>query len=99
MQFAREEMSKKSDKKQSLTLFQNQEYDEYWHSKWNQVRRLQKWQEKKMTRNQTMKRKQQKMISRMLNLQIWQIWNHLNMQIYLLTKRLTIFYEETWFTI
>jgi hypothetical protein len=35
----------------------------------------------------------------MLNLQIWQIWNHLNMQIYLLTKRLTIFYEETWFTI
>jgi hypothetical protein len=29
MQFAKEEMSKKSDKKQSLTLFQDQEYDEY----------------------------------------------------------------------
>jgi hypothetical protein len=27
MQFARKEMSKKSDKKQSLTLFQDQEYD------------------------------------------------------------------------
>jgi hypothetical protein len=61
-------MSKKSDKKQSLTLFQDQEYDEYWHSKWDQVRRLQEWQKKKeMTRNQTMKRKQQKMISRILN--------------------------------
>jgi hypothetical protein len=29
MQFAKEEMSKKSDKEQSLTLFQDQEYDEY----------------------------------------------------------------------
>jgi hypothetical protein len=99
MQFARKEMSKKSDKKQSLILFQDQEYDEYWHSKWNQVKRLQKWQEKKMTRNQTMKRKQQKMISRILSLQIWQIWNHLNMQVCLLTRRLTTFYEKAWFTI
>ncbi len=47
MQFAREEMSKRNDKKQSLTLFQDQEYDEYWHSKWDQVRRLQEWQERK----------------------------------------------------
>jgi hypothetical protein len=54
---------------------------------------------KKMTRNQTMKRKQQEMIFRILNLQIWQIWDHLNMQICLLTRRLIIFYEEAWFTI
>jgi hypothetical protein len=47
MQFAKEEMSKRSDKEQLLTLFQDQEYDEYWHSRWDQVRRLQEWQEKK----------------------------------------------------
>jgi hypothetical protein len=47
MQFAREEMSKRSDKEQSLILFRNQEYDEYWHFKWDQVRKLQEWQEKK----------------------------------------------------
>jgi hypothetical protein len=99
MQFAREERSKRKNNEQSLTLFQDQEYDEYWHSKWNQVRRLQEGQEKKMTRNQTMRRKQQKMISRILNWQIWQIWNHLNMQVCLLTKRSTISYEEAWFTI
>jgi hypothetical protein len=29
VQFAKEEMSKKSDKEQSLILFQDQEYDEY----------------------------------------------------------------------
>jgi hypothetical protein len=29
MQFAKKEMSKKSDKEQSLILFQDQEYDEY----------------------------------------------------------------------
>jgi hypothetical protein len=29
MQFAKEEMSKKSDKEQSLILFQDQKYDEY----------------------------------------------------------------------
>jgi hypothetical protein len=29
MQFAKKEMSKKSDKKQSLTLLQDQENDEY----------------------------------------------------------------------
>jgi hypothetical protein len=29
MQFAKEEMSKRSDKEQLLTLFQDQEYDEY----------------------------------------------------------------------
>jgi hypothetical protein len=29
MQFAREEMNKKNDKKQSLILFQDKEYDEY----------------------------------------------------------------------
>jgi hypothetical protein len=29
VQFAKEEMSKKNDKEQSLTLFQDQEYDEY----------------------------------------------------------------------
>jgi hypothetical protein len=32
-------------------------------------------------------------------LQIWQIWDHLNMQVCLLTKRLTIFFEEALFTI
>ncbi len=47
MQFAREEMNKRSDKEQSLTLFQDQEYDEYWHPKWDHVKRLQEWQEKK----------------------------------------------------
>jgi hypothetical protein len=47
MQFAKKEMSKKSDKKQSLTLLQDQENDEYWHFKWDQVKRLQEWQEKK----------------------------------------------------
>ncbi len=41
MQFAKKEMNKRNDKKQLLTLFQDQEYDEYWHSKWNQVRWLQ----------------------------------------------------------
>jgi hypothetical protein len=54
---------------------------------------------KKMTRNQTVRRKQQKMISRILNLQIWQIWDHLNMRICLLTRRLTILFEKAWFTI
>jgi hypothetical protein len=29
VQFAKKEMNKRSDKKQSLTLFQDQEYDEY----------------------------------------------------------------------
>jgi hypothetical protein len=29
MQFAKEEMSKRSDKEQSLILFQDQEHDEY----------------------------------------------------------------------
>jgi hypothetical protein len=29
MQFAKEEMSKRNDKKQSLILFQDQEYEEY----------------------------------------------------------------------
>ncbi len=47
MQFARKEMNKRSDKKQSLILFQDQEYDEYWYSRWNQVRKLQEWQERK----------------------------------------------------
>jgi hypothetical protein len=47
MQFARKERSKKSDKEQSLTLFQDQEYDEYWHFKWDQVKRLQEWKERK----------------------------------------------------
>jgi hypothetical protein len=47
----------------------------------------------------TMKRrlivkKQQMWISLTLNLQIWQIWNHLNMQVCLLIRRLTIFFEE-----
>jgi hypothetical protein len=59
MQFAKKEMSKRSDKKQSLILFQDQEYDEYWHFKWDQVKRLQEWQkndkksdnEKKTTEN------------------------------------------------
>jgi hypothetical protein len=32
-------------------------------------------------------------------LQIWQIWDHLNMHVCWLTKRLTISYEEAWFTI
>jgi hypothetical protein len=41
MQFAKQEISKKSDKKQSLILFQDQEYDEYLHFKRNQVKRLQ----------------------------------------------------------
>jgi hypothetical protein len=53
---------------------------------------------KKMTRNQTLK-KSQKMISQTLNLQIWQVEDRLNMQVYLLTKDLTISYEEAWFTI
>jgi hypothetical protein len=47
MQFARKEMNKRSDKEQSLTLFQDQEYDEYWHSRWDQIRRLQEWQKEK----------------------------------------------------
>jgi hypothetical protein len=51
-----------------------------------------------MTKKLTM-RKQQKIISQILILQIWQIWNHLNMQICLLTKRLTIFCKEVLFTI
>jgi hypothetical protein len=51
-----------------------------------------------MTRNLTMK-KQQKMISQTLNLLIWQIWDYLNMRVYLYIKRSTIFYEEAWFTI
>jgi hypothetical protein len=51
----------------------------------------------KMTKKLIM-RKSQKMISRMLNLLIWRIKNHLNMQVYLSTKRSTIFYEEAWFT-
>ncbi len=54
--------------------------------------------EKKLTRNQTM-RKSQKMISQTLNLLIWQIWDHLSMQAYLLTRRSTILYEKAWFTI
>jgi hypothetical protein len=54
---------------------------------------------KRNDKNQTMKRKQQKMIFRILNLQIWQIWDHLNMQVCLLTKRLTILFKETLFTI
>ncbi len=52
----------------------------------------------KMTNKLIMKRSQ-KMIFWMLNLLIWRIKNHLNMQAYLLTKRSTTFYEETWFTI
>jgi hypothetical protein len=51
-----------------------------------------------MTRNLTVK-KQQMMISRMLNLQIWQIENYQNMLICLSIKRLTIFFEKTLFTI
>jgi hypothetical protein len=51
-----------------------------------------------MTRNLTMK-KQQMMISQMLNLQIWQIENHQNMLICLSIKRLTILFEEALFTI
>jgi hypothetical protein len=54
--------------------------------------------ETKMTRNLTMK-KQQKIIFQTLNLLIWQIWNHLNMRVYLLTKRSTIFYKKAWYTI
>ncbi len=53
---------------------------------------------KKMTRKLIMRRNQ-KMISRMLNFLIWRIKNHLNMQIYLLTRRSTISYEKAWFTI
>jgi hypothetical protein len=52
----------------------------------------------KMTKNLTMK-KQQKMISQTSNLLIWQVWNHLSMQAYLLTRRSTISYEKAWFTI
>ncbi len=51
-----------------------------------------------MTRNLTV-RKQQMMISQMLNLQIWQIENHQNMLICLSIKRLTIFFEKALFTI
>jgi hypothetical protein len=39
--------AKKTIKKQSLIFFQDQESDEYWHFKRNQIRRLQKWQERK----------------------------------------------------
>jgi hypothetical protein len=34
-----------------------------------------------------------------VKLLIWRIWDHLNMQTFLLTRRSTIFYEEAWFTI
>ncbi len=50
-----------------------------------------------MTRNLTVK-KQQMMISQMLNLQIEQVENHQNMLICLSIKRLTIFFEEELFT-
>ncbi len=83
-----------------MTLFQDQEYDEYWHFKWDQDKRLQKWQERKKWQEiKQWKKKQQKMIFQILNLQIWQIWDHLNMHVCWLTKRLTISYEEAWFTI
>ncbi len=99
MQFAREEMSKKSDKKQSLTLFQDQEYDEYWHSKWNQVRRLQEWQEKKNDKKSDNEKKTAEDDISNIKFANMQIWDHLNMRICLLTRRLTIFFEEAWFTI
>jgi hypothetical protein len=49
-------------------------------------------------KNLTMK-KQQKMISQMLNLQIWQVENHQNMLICLSIKLLTILFKKALFTI
>jgi NCAIR mutase (PurE)-related protein len=39
--------AKKAIKNSRWLLFQDQEYDEYWHSRRNQIKKLQEWQEKK----------------------------------------------------
>jgi hypothetical protein len=56
-------------------------------------------QKEKYDKKSDSEKKKQKMISRILNLQIWQIWNHLNTQVCLLTRRLTIFFEKALSTI